>query len=717
MTFIHTSLLYWALPAGLIPIVIYYLMRFRSLKVGWGANYVLEIAIEQMRKKFYWEQVVLLALRAAACILLVLLFARPTSTGDGVTASDTGIHRVIVLDAAYGMLAADPGQPARWDRARQTLRQLIATWGRGERWSLVVLEDPVRWVVEDAAIDRTERALAALDDLAIHETRTPMPRALAEVAERMGEQPMELYIAAGDHAPAWEGIDRFEWPGGEAPPTYWIHPPLENRQNLAVTSLALATERIPQGHAVRAFTQLKNFGVDRARDVELEILVDGEHAARERVSLLPGQETTRTLDITFDEPGARHVTARLGPDALDYDNTFHAGAEVSETLDLLVLRDPGREGKFDSAWGFLEVFERVQSMNEGEADPVFTMGPLQFTLDQSMASDVALETFDLVLLDGGQPLSPQLVQRLMGYVQSGGGLLLAAGESVDAEAWNRMLGAAELLPARLGERHVEPIGGDRFRSLSRTGFDHRPLRRFEETEDGDLAAARFYTWHELEPEEGAAVLARYDDQTPFAAVRRVGLGKSLLLGSGLSGRGNNLPVREFFPPLIFRLAAEAASGPSGPRVLPPGVPITLPLDHPERIRAITFDPPGHQEPAVLEPERRYGRAVVTARQGAARSGLASMLLVGEGQTANRRVAFGIQGERVDSDLRPMPETQRAALETVLDPVEVADWDALERALAGTRGGREWSHAFALAALLVLLGEMLMQLRFVSQRSR
>ena len=58
MNFFYPSFL-WALSLGAIPIIIYYLMRFRSLKVDWGATYVLERALQRLRKKLYLEQLIL----------------------------------------------------------------------------------------------------------------------------------------------------------------------------------------------------------------------------------------------------------------------------------------------------------------------------------------------------------------------------------------------------------------------------------------------------------------------------------------------------------------------------------------------------------------------------------------------------------------------------------------------------------------------------------
>ena len=69
MDFFHPGMLSW-LPLGLIPIIIYYLMRFRSLKIAWGAEYVLMRALERLKKRTRLDQLLLLLVRVLALSLI-----------------------------------------------------------------------------------------------------------------------------------------------------------------------------------------------------------------------------------------------------------------------------------------------------------------------------------------------------------------------------------------------------------------------------------------------------------------------------------------------------------------------------------------------------------------------------------------------------------------------------------------------------------------------
>jgi hypothetical protein len=417
-------------------------------------------------------------------------------------------------------------------------------------------------------------------------------------------------------------------------------------------------------------------------------------------------------DVKFDAAGPHYVTARLAADALEYDNTMSAGVEVSEKLGVLVLRDKARAGKLDSAWEFLRVAAQVEKNVDAEGLPIFAMGPLNFTLCDGPVDSKILAGADVVLLDGGKALSAELAGQLNDYVASGGGLVLAAdGNSIDAGAWNDLLGRNGLLPAPLARLHIEELGGERFVSLARNEFGAEAMRPFETDEDGDISNARFFRWWDLgETPANSTVLARFSDRQPYMVSRRGDLGCTVLLASGLSGRGNNLVAREFFLPMIFRLFTEAASGSDYPRTVGRRQPIRIRTGAVDSVRGVTFAMEGREPAAVPVTELKAGGSAAIIPDGADVTGLGSML-VARSQGATRAF-YGIQGPRVDSDLTPMEAPLKKTIVDRMGLIEVADWAQLDEVLKASRSSSEWYHWAIVAMIALLIGEMLMQRRFV-----
>lgn len=699
----------WALALGAIPIIIYLLMRYRSLRVFWGANYILERALERLKKKRYWDQILLIALRVLAILAVVLAFARPASRRPGQM-SVGGDHHVLIIDTSYSMLAGE-ARHTRWDRGLEVLKKLAATWGRGDPWSLYLIDANPRWVVDGAVVSTPADTIAILDGLAPTETRASLGKAFEALVGRFPEGNVEVTVLADDQDLTWKGMEKVVFPHGDVPPIYWVNPPLAERENLAVTSVRFAGERVLTGHPTRVFVSVRNFGAQPVRDAEVEVLVDGAFFAKEPISLLPGQESPIHFDVAFEKPGSHYITARLEADALEYDNALSAGIVVDAEFRVLVLRDPAKQGKFDSAWRFLEAFSIVQKMEDEFEQPVFTMGPLSLSLWEKPVDAKVLAGADVVLIDGGMPLNPELVELLDKYVAAGGGLVLAADQNVQPEAWNELLGRAKLLPAPLAQLRSEQGGGTRFRSLSRAEFQADALRPFETAEDGDIANAVFYSWWQVGDRfPGAEVLARYDDAEPFLLRIRKEPGTVLMLTSGLNGWWNNLIVREFYVPLVFRLFSEGASGGIYPRTLGLREPARLRVKEPETLKSVTFFE-ADGTPTAAPAARTPAGTVAVAAAGSPRSGRCSMRISRTGG-GTQWEHYGAQGPRLDSDLAAMSDAIRRNVTEDLGIVETGDWLELNEVLLASRTGAEWHHWLVIAALAVLVGEKLMERRFV-----
>ena len=123
----HNGDFLWALSLGLVPIIIYYLMRYRSLKITWGANYVLELAMARLRKKFYLDQIILLALGVLSGASTVLFAAAvgTNSPGSAGRLSASGARRTT------GMTTWASASPSP---CRQTGLLRPSDGGAGRQW-------------------------------------------------------------------------------------------------------------------------------------------------------------------------------------------------------------------------------------------------------------------------------------------------------------------------------------------------------------------------------------------------------------------------------------------------------------------------------------------------------------------------------------------------------------------------------------------------------
>lgn len=705
MGFVHAGLL-WLLPLGLIPIIIYYLLRLRSLRVTWGANYVLERAIEQLRKKIRLDQILLMALRILAMLLIVFAFARPVLSGREAKVSGTGLHHVILFDGSYSMGAAE-GRETRLELAKEALSELIRTWGRGETWSLCLMGEESRWLVETQSIQSTEAALAELDALVLTEASTSVSRMLSDLAERFSGQPIELFIFADDQATTWSDADRANLPANVQQPVHWLCPPLTQRANAAVTSVIPAINRPLVGHPQQVKVTVQSFADRPMENVPVQLNLDGAFYDLRRVSLLPGQSVDVEFTVVFREQGAFRLSAQVSDDALAYDDRLHAAVEATPTVSIMVVREAGMTGLFTSAWEFFETIRR--SLKVAELDDQV----LRFSLSDGAFTLSDLADVDVVYLDGGSGVSDETAETLDRYVERGGGLLAAADTRVKPAVWNGLLGERGLLPARLGELRVEQVPGEQYRTIAAQQIDHPSMASLKAPNAADLTKLKLFAWFDLtERTEASSVIAPMDNQQPWALATSEGGGNRILVATGLSGRFSNLYVRQSYVPLVYHLAQYAASGRLHPRTVRRGEPIRMRLDNAQTLDAVTFGPrEGAAQP--LQPQETPGglTALVDRRLS---SGLYSMLTLRGDQT--ERTWFAVQGDRMDSNLASLSEAQRSAVDDALSLERSNDWPQLKERLAAGRRGQEL-YAWVVGALgLAMLGEMFIQRRFVMSRT-
>jgi hypothetical protein len=605
------------------------------------------------------------------------------------------VHHIVVLDDSASTRArlAGGGATTIWEREREILARLVATWGRGERWSLVRAAGEPRWVREYAEVTDPRETVAFVESLEPPgEEAAALGRALAMAVAAAGDRPAEIVLVADDQATSWAGAEEAlpPAPAGSRPAVTWVRLSPRDRDNLAVTGVAVRPEVCLAGHPCTVEVKVRSFAAVPLEDVAVELLLDGGFAARSATPIQPGQEATLAFTITPPEPGSHRVAARLGDDVLPADDEAFAGIDVRDRATLMVCRDPAKPGTFDSAGGFLALAAEVAARAADGAGPLVPAAPLVVESCADDCSAATLAKADVVVVDGGSRIDPELVAALAQRVAAGGAVLLAPDPGIDRDQWNTSLAAAGLLPARVTAAFEGSPGRE-------------PVRRLP----GSTAA--FHSWLELEPLAGeSVVLESFADGGPFAvALARRG-GTVVQLAAGLNGRINNLVVFADVIPLLVRLVTDAMSRAAFPRTVQVGEPIALALPGGGDVAGVTFTL-GDAEPEPVEPA-----PVVLLPGGGRQSGLGSFLVLPRdaSQGISERIWIGVQGPRPDADLAALPRAREAAIAGAIDLTTVGSWEELDRLLEERRTGRDWQPWVLVALAALLLGETALCRRFV-----
>lgn len=508
-----------AAAAVAVPVLLHLALRRRSRRQPFPALRYLRKAEREHASRIRLRQLLLLALRVLAVLLLVLAGARLYLRDAGEEHEPTAVAVVLDNSLSTGVVVGeerlldDLKRRALETVARATSEDRIWVVRAGEPWDVPLPSSPgeLRRRIQEtepsgAAVSLVEavreaRALVAgagLPGAEVHLLTDLQATAVDSVPGPAGEAdspPVILYV-----------------PGAEPPPNRWI-----DGVEVAGGLSPLADERTEiavrvEGSGVRA---------DGGGDTVRVRLIVGE-----RVTAAVDAEvgTTVLLPAGPFPPGMVHGAAELDPDALRADDRRHFTVRVRPPPGVVVSGDPGFF--VEQALAVLGDAGRIRGGLEGAAD--LLVAPR----GEGLGS--------------GDPLPA---------------VILPPGDPALLAALNRRLAAARI-PWRLEQ---DPVGGETaLRTLdlpvSLEGVTIRRAYRLRAEGGGERSAVR----------------ARRSTGEPWLVTGTAGAMPYLLVASPLDPDATSIPVRPEMLPLVEWMVAGWSPGTPARPSITAGAPLALP---------------------------------------------------------------------------------------------------------------------------------------------
>lgn len=526
MAFLSPLFLLGALAAA-VPIVLHLLRREPETVVKFAAVSMLEHAPVEHAERRRLRQWLLLALRVSALLLLALAFARPFWASGA--AGGAGAVTVVALDTSASLSG-----PGRFARAQELARQAVDQAPAGHQVALVTFADGARL----AQAPSSDRALAraAIDAAREGFGGTRYRAALAAAADAIGSRAGRIVVVTDLQASGWDRGERVELSDAVQPVEIADVGPLPT--NLAVTAMRSSGDRIVA--TVRAHG-------GGARDVHVRLTVDGAPAG-EATARVAGRDAADAVEVALPKPaGAGVAVAVDDAGGLSADDTRYFVTTTAARPRVLVVSNAGDPER--------DAFYLQQALLAAGADGA--------SFDVAGASGAQVSAWDrdvlgrhaAVVLLSTRGLDQRGRELLAGYVQRGGGVLVAVGPDVDGAVAAGAVGVGfemTVLPA---------VPAPESRLLAPADLRHPVLRVF--AADGPtLALARFRQLAVVRG-EGCHVLARFSSGEPGLQECQNGTGRVIVLGSDLDGRWNDFPLHASFVPFVHEAVGYLSGGGDG----------------------------------------------------------------------------------------------------------------------------------------------------------
>lgn len=548
MNFLEPLFLVGLLGAAL-PLVVHLINRRKATRRAFPALSFLLESDKRTARSLKVRQWLLMALRMLAVALLALAIAKPFVLSDaGVTAGERMPTAVaIVVDTSASMQA-----DGWWEVASDEVDDAM---GALRPWDEVGLVTTTQREIPARLTDNHADVRERVDQLSPRPQSGDLKRALQAAQDLLSTSQLpnrrvvlisDLSATSLDQASGFdegfpypiEVVDVREDAGQSLP------------ENLSVTNVSY-TQDSAEENLWRIEATIKNWSAEAASDVGVELSLAGELLASDRIERIgPREEEVHVFRHRSDTPGVFAGTVSLGDeDAYPLDDVRHFVFRTRAKLETLLVNGEPASIAYDDEMFFLSrALNPKQSSEAGIVPTVVTPEGLV---------DKELSTYDAIILANVPRVPAAMATKLERYVRDGGGLMIAAGDQLDIEAYNQSL--RELLPKplrglkKLAERD-DPDAPVKITRLGAVNHKHPIFRAFSLPGGATLQSAKVFSYMLLEPSapEQSTTLLSYKDNAPALLERQIGDGRVLLLTTTVDFEWTDLPIRSAYLPLMQR---------------------------------------------------------------------------------------------------------------------------------------------------------------------
>lgn len=523
MSFLYPLFLIGGLAIA-IPIVLHLFRRKTDLIVEFPAVRLLEKAPVERQRRRRLRELILLALRVGALLLLAFAFARPYF--DRAAGAIPAPVTVVALDTSLSLTA-----PGQFTAAQQAARRAVESAPATHVVALITFADSASLVVPPT----TDRG--ALFQAIVVATATAggtrYRTALARAAEVIGTRTGRIVVVSDMQQVGWDAGDEGGVPDGIEIEAVEVAPP---SANLAVT----AARR--DGSAIVA--AIHNFG-QRPSPVRVGLRVDDREITTKTVDVAPQAAADVRLEGALPVRGNAIVTIQ-DESGYQADNARYLLLDPPGAVPLYVVtaQPPGST----SAGLYVE-----RALTVADDNRAFNPQVIDGRDFSALPGERPLATTGAIILLGTTTLERRGRDLIAAFLRDGGRVLVSLGPDTDLDTLGDTLGIAVEVSA-IDEETAR-------KTVTLVAVDGRhPIFRPFASPSGALGDVYVDRYRRLNDQEGRSVLARFAGAGNAMTEQTVGRGRLLLFASDLENKWNRFPLNPAFVPWAIETARYLSQG-------------------------------------------------------------------------------------------------------------------------------------------------------------
>ena len=538
-----TPLFFLGVAALAAPILVHLVRRTRARRVQFPALVFVRQVPQRTIRRRTLQNLLLLLLRCLAILLIVIAFTRPFfNSGSAARDNSAAGATVVLIDNSLSMrreaLFAEAQRRAEAALDETRTDEQVALLSFDKRYTVVN-----RFTTDRNRLRQAVSSLGAGWDGTDYEQALRGAESLLSEVETTG--PKRIVLISDFHVPGWtQASATFKLAnntqlttldvGGNSPPA-----------NVAITNVEARGVVFGQKYLDNLVVHVSNFSDTPKDNVQVDFQINEQTIEKRSISL--NSRDSRVVEFSgFNlNDGVNRCTVDIVSGDFAPDNRFYITLRRETPAKALIVEGASR-GRSDSL--------HLQSALTTNEDL-----PFAFTLKSAGSVDpTSIAEYALVVLNDTGPISPALADTLAKFVEAGGQVIVSTGPLTQTDSFNTSL--QKIAPAVLREA-VQPKAGESV-AITEVKFDHPIFEVFQES--GRLASANVVGYFRSEPNQNAAVLARFEDGSPALVEGRTGKGRVLLFTSSLGPSWNDLPLTPLYLPFMHQMVRYAGTREENP---------------------------------------------------------------------------------------------------------------------------------------------------------
>ena len=437
MTFLNTAIL-GGLGLVSIPIIIHIIRKNKVVELDWAAMDFLFDIVEEQKKRFQMEDLLLLLLRIGVILFLVLALARPVINSS--IFGFGGGNNILAIDDTYSMDTRS-GTKTRFERASEAAGNVLGSMSGNKGGALILHRANPEKVIGSLSGDlglMTE-AVSNLKVSDFHGNDSGGFKTALDIINKEKPAGTSLFFISDFQKSEWENpspefvevINTLK----EKTDIIFVNAGDTELNNLSVRELRCLQGSVKINETAWFTAKIHNSGSEDNGDVPVYFSVDETVRETVSVSVPAGQSISVVFKASVDLEGYHSASVRIGIDANKRDNTAFTHFKAYEKLNVLVLQN-FRPVSFDEKRALFIDF--AMNPYPGASSSENALYKFKWSDVESLSSE-ELSQYSFIIMDDVRALTSTEVKFLEEYVASGGGLFVSMGPNSDVDNYNRLL--------------------------------------------------------------------------------------------------------------------------------------------------------------------------------------------------------------------------------------------------------------------------------------